>query len=155
MICHIFETKYIKSSIQWEFWGIRKTATVSNIRNYFSFEHEVFLRNFFYLSLSGLQSQLNSRVLSQQARRSYSVCLTYSHQYLTSRESDTRFSTSDFFHKSVSPGPLSMPIGPFRFFSKIRERMFISGGNDTGGKKFWNKFFFHILLRALFSALYT
>jgi hypothetical protein len=36
------------------------------------------------------------------------------------RESDTRFSASSFFHKSVSPGPLSIPIGPFRIFSKIR-----------------------------------
>ena len=36
------------------------------------------------------------------------------------RESDTRISTSGFFHKSVSPGPLSIPLGPFRIFSKIR-----------------------------------
>ncbi len=27
--------------------------------------------------------------------------------------------TSDFFHKSVSPGPLSIQLGPFRIFSKI------------------------------------
>jgi hypothetical protein len=25
-----------------------------------------------------------------------------------------------FFHKSVSPGPLIIPLGPFRIFSKIR-----------------------------------
>jgi hypothetical protein len=31
-----------------------------------------------------------------------------------------RFSTSGFFHESVSPKPLSIPVGPFRFFSKIR-----------------------------------
>ncbi len=36
------------------------------------------------------------------------------------KESDTRFSTSSFFHESVSPGPLSIPLGPFRIFSKIR-----------------------------------
>jgi hypothetical protein len=36
------------------------------------------------------------------------------------RESDTRFSTSGFFHKSVSPGPLSILLGSFRIFSKIR-----------------------------------
>ncbi len=45
-----------------------------------------------------------------------------------------------FFHESVSPGPLSNPLGSFRLFSKIRrdirEWMFISGVNDTGGKFF-------------------
>jgi hypothetical protein len=71
---------------------------------------------------------------------------------LLKRESDTRFLTSDFFHKSVSPGPLRR--GRFQIFSKIRGdirvRMFISGVNDTGEKreKFWNIIFFHILLRA-------
>ncbi len=35
------------------------------------------------------------------------------------RESDTRFSTSDFFHKSVSPGPLSIPVRHFQIFSEI------------------------------------
>ncbi len=29
------------------------------------------------------------------------------------RESDTRFSTSGFFHESVSPEPMSIPLGPF------------------------------------------
>ncbi len=53
----------------------------------------------------------------------------------------------NFFHKSVSPGPLSIPLGRFRIFSKIRgdirEWMFISGVNDTGEKreKFWDKNF--------------
>ena len=28
--------------------------------------------------------------------------------------------TSGFFHKSVSPGPLSISLGSFRIFSKIR-----------------------------------
>ncbi len=59
-----------------------------------------------------------------------------------------------FFHKSVSLGPLNIPIGPFQIFSKIRgdirEWMFISDVNDTGEKreKFWDKIFKNILLRA-------
>jgi hypothetical protein len=40
-----------------------------------------------------------------------------------------------FFHESVFPGPLSIPLGPFQLFSKIRgenrEWMFISGVNMT------------------------
>jgi hypothetical protein len=36
------------------------------------------------------------------------------------RESDTRFSHSGFFHKSMSLRPLSIPIGPFQIFSEIR-----------------------------------
>jgi hypothetical protein len=35
-------------------------------------------------------------------------------------ESDTRFSTSGFFHGSVSPWPLSILLGPFQIFMKIR-----------------------------------
>jgi hypothetical protein len=35
-------------------------------------------------------------------------------------DSDTRFSPSGFFHKSVSLGHLSIPLGPFQIFSKIR-----------------------------------
>jgi hypothetical protein len=31
-----------------------------------------------------------------------------------------RCSTSGFFHESVSPKPMSIPLGPFRIFSKIR-----------------------------------
>ena len=49
-----------------------------------------------------------------------------------------RFSTSGFFHESVSPRPPSIPLEPFRIFSKIRgdirELMFITGVNDTGEK---------------------
>jgi hypothetical protein len=30
------------------------------------------------------------------------------------------FFASGFFHESVSPEPQSIPLGPFRFFSKIR-----------------------------------
>jgi hypothetical protein len=44
-----------------------------------------------------------------------------------------------FFYKWVSPGPLSVPLGPFRFFLKIRgdirKSMFIGGVNDTGDKR--------------------
>ncbi len=45
-----------------------------------------------------------------------------------------------FFHESVSPRPISIPLGPFRIFSKIRgdihELMFFTGVNDTGEKLF-------------------
>ncbi len=52
----------------------------------------------------------------------------------------------------MSPGPLSIQLGSFRIFSKIRvdnrERMFVSGVNDTGEKrkKIWDKIFQNILL---------
>jgi hypothetical protein len=43
-----------------------------------------------------------------------------------------------FFHESVSPKPLSIPLGSFRIFSKIRgdirSSRFATGVNDTGGK---------------------
>jgi hypothetical protein len=46
-----------------------------------------------------------------------------------------------FFHESVSPKPLSIPIEPFRIFSKIRGDIRSSrcttGVADTGGK--WQK----------------
>jgi hypothetical protein len=32
----------------------------------------------------------------------------------------TRFFASGFFHQSVGPPPQSIPLGPFRIFSKIR-----------------------------------
>ncbi len=32
------------------------------------------------------------------------------------RDSDRRFSTSGFFHESISPKPLSIPLGPFQIF---------------------------------------
>jgi hypothetical protein len=42
-----------------------------------------------------------------------------------------------FFHESVSPKPLSIPLGPFRFFLKIRgdirSSRLTTGNNDTGG----------------------
>jgi hypothetical protein len=52
-----------------------------------------------------------------------------------------RFSTSGFFHESVSPKHLSVPLWPFRIFSKIcgdiRGSRCTTGVNDTGGK--WKK----------------
>ncbi len=40
----------------------------------------------------------------------------------------------------MSPGPPSIPLGPFQIFSKIRgdirEWMFITGVNNTGDKLF-------------------
>ncbi len=56
-------------------------------------------------------------------------------------DSATRFSTSGFFHESVSPKPLSTPLGPFRIFLKIPgdicNSRFTTGVVDTGGK--WKK----------------
>ena len=53
-------------------------------------------------------------------------------------DSVTRFFASDFFHESVSPQPQSIPLGPFRIFSKIRgdirKSRCTTGINDTGGK---------------------
>ncbi len=51
------------------------------------------------------------------------VLLEFYTLFLTRFENDikgTRFLTSGFFHKSVSPKPLSMPLGSFWIFSKIR-----------------------------------
>jgi hypothetical protein len=46
-----------------------------------------------------------------------------------------------FFHESVSPKPLSIPLGPFQIFPKIcgdiRSSRCSTGVNDTGGK--WKK----------------
>jgi hypothetical protein len=35
------------------------------------------------------------------------------------RESDTRFSSSGFFHESIYSGPLSIPLGSFQIYTKI------------------------------------
>jgi hypothetical protein len=65
------------------------------------------------------------------------------------------------FHESVSPGPLSVPVGQFRFFYEIsrrfRESVLISSVNDTGNKreKILRYKLFHILFKAYLSALYT
>jgi hypothetical protein len=59
-----------------------------------------------------------------------------------------RFSTSGFFHNSVSPGPLSIPIGSFQIFLKIRgvfANECLSAVSTTPAKKEKNfeiKFFF-------------
>ncbi len=58
------------------------------------------------------------------------------------RDSVTRFFASGFFHESVPPPqPQSIPLRPFRIFSKIpgdiRGSRFATGVNDTGGK--WKK----------------
>ncbi len=56
------------------------------------------------------------------------------------RESDTRFLTSGCFQESVSPGPLSISLGPFQIFMKIGEDIhnfvFIAGLNNTGDQLF-------------------
>jgi hypothetical protein len=45
-----------------------------------------------------------------------------------------------FFHESVSPGPLSIPLGPFQIFMTIRgdihNFVFTTGVVDTGDKLF-------------------
>jgi hypothetical protein len=62
----------------------------------------------------------------------------YKLQMLAFKGSVTRFLTSGFFHESVSPKPLSIPLGSFRIFSKIRgdirSSRFATGVVDTGGK---------------------
>jgi hypothetical protein len=51
------------------------------------------------------------------------------------RDSVTRFSTEGFFHESVSPKPLSIPLGPFQNFSKLCRDICSSKCTiDTGGK---------------------
>jgi hypothetical protein len=61
------------------------------------------------------------------------------------RDSATSFFASDFFHESVSPKPLIIPLGPVRFFfskicGDIRSSKFATGVVDTGGK--WKKSFY-------------
>jgi hypothetical protein len=54
------------------------------------------------------------------------------------RDSVTRFFPSRFFHESVSPKPLSIPLRPFQIFLKIRgdicSSRLTTGINNTGGK---------------------
>ncbi len=50
-----------------------------------------------------------------------------------------RFSSSDFFHESLSTAPLSIPLGPLQFFTKIHEdihNFVFTGVVDTGHKLF-------------------
>ncbi len=52
------------------------------------------------------------------------------------KEVSHKISTLGFFHESVSPGPLSIPVGLFRIFTKIRGNIrnfvFIVGVSETG-----------------------
>ncbi len=61
-----------------------------------------------------------------------------------------------FFHESISPKPLSIPLGPFRISSKIREDIcrswFTTGVTDTGGK--WKKSSIIKVLIILFGQLW-
>jgi hypothetical protein len=61
--------------------------------------------------------------------------------YLPLKRQCHEISTSGFFHKSVSPKPLSIPLGPFQIFSKILSDIGSSRCTtsvvDTGGK--WKK----------------
>jgi hypothetical protein len=51
------------------------------------------------------------------------------HQAHALKNSVTRFSTSGFFHESVSPKPLSIPLGPFQiFFKNFQICNFSAGG---------------------------
>ncbi len=58
------------------------------------------------------------------------------------KDSVTRFFATGLFHESVFPQPQSIPLGPFRIFSKIRGDIRMSRGttsiNDTGRKQ-WEK----------------
>ncbi len=69
----------------------------------------------------------------------------------------TRFLTSGFFHESVSPKHLSIPVRPFRIFSKIRGDIrgsrCTTGVNDTGGK--WKKSSSRKILIILFGHLWV
>ncbi len=52
------------------------------------------------------------------------------------RDSVTRFLTSGFFHESVFPKPLSIPLGQFRiFFFRLAKQVekFAASVVDTGG----------------------
>jgi hypothetical protein len=63
-----------------------------------------------------------------------SVCFGLFQGHSTVWDSVTRFSTSGFFHESVSPKPRSIPLGSFRIFSKILGDICSSRfANNTGG----------------------
>ncbi len=67
------------------------------------------------------------------------------------------FSTSGFFHGSVSPKPLSIPLRLFQIFSKIRGDIrgsrYTTGVNNTGGK--WKKSSRRKILTILFGHLWV
>ncbi len=56
----------------------------------------------------------------EEDRSRKDIRMRNSKEVINERESATRFSTSGFFHESVSPKPVSFPLGPLRIFSKIR-----------------------------------
>jgi hypothetical protein len=62
-----------------------------------------------------------------------------------------------FFHGSVSPKHLSIPLRPFQIFSKIRGDIrgsrYITGVNDTGGT--WKKSSSRKILIILFEHLWV
>jgi hypothetical protein len=70
-----------------------------------------------------------------------------------------RFSTSGFFHEALSPNPLSIPLGRFKFFFKFMEihihsYMCTTGVSVvvTGGK--WKKSSIKKVLTILFGHLW-
>jgi hypothetical protein len=64
---------------------------------------------------------------------------------------------SGSFHESVSPQPQSIPLRPFRIFSKIcgdiRSSRFATGVNETGGK--WKKSSIRKMLIIFFGHLWV
>ncbi len=96
---------------------------------------------------SGIHKQLNTNVLVDFKNLNTphlwenflnEVPIVYSLLIENWRDSVTRSFASGFFHESVSPKPMSIPLGPFRIFSKIRgdirSSRLTTGINDTGGK---------------------
>jgi hypothetical protein len=70
------------------------------------------------------------------------------------RDSATRFSTSGFFHESVSPKPLSIPSEPFRKFADIfAATRRTTAVKDTGGK--WKKSSIREVLNILYGHLWV
>ena len=61
--------------------------------------------------------------------------------------------TSGFLHESVSPKPLSIPIGSFQIFLKIRRDIAAQGVVDTSGK--WKKSSIMKVLIILFGQLWV
>ncbi len=62
-----------------------------------------------------------STVLIDEENKSWSQLLTFGHFTQMFKGTVSRdFRLLVFFHESVSPKPLSIPLGPFRIFSKIR-----------------------------------
>jgi hypothetical protein len=73
-----------------------------------------------YFSLSIL-SCCDDQIYSQRCNcRPYFAQQCYLPTTLKARECVTRFFATGFFHESVSPQPQSIPLRPFRIFSKIR-----------------------------------